>query len=79
MDDDHVHRDHCMDEIRQLIMCTGDTTPIRYVWNEEKGKIFGIAQTTHYCRNYKKLYQWGLENRADTNFKQTDNPYEDPE
>ncbi|EMF12706.1 uncharacterized protein SEPMUDRAFT_44288 [Sphaerulina musiva SO2202] len=53
------HRDHCLDYIRQGIMCAGDATfePLT-----EAG-INGMG-ATHQCRDFDKLFAWGYSNRS---------------
>ncbi|EKG16321.1 hypothetical protein MPH_06448 [Macrophomina phaseolina MS6] len=53
------HRDHCLDYIRQAIMCAGDVTfePL-----DEAG-VHGMG-TTHRCRNFERIFSWTYERRS---------------
>lgn len=55
-----LHRDHCLDYIRQAIMCNGDTT---FEFVTEVG-INGMG-VTHQCRDFEKLFSWAYEHRSD--------------
>lgn len=62
MSDEEIvfHRDHCLDYIRQGIMCAGDTTfePLTSVG------INGMG-ATHRCRNFEGIFSWAYEHRSD--------------
>lgn len=62
MSDEEItfHRDHCLDYIRQAIMCAGDTTfePLTNVG------INGMG-ATHQCRNFEQIFSWAYEHRSD--------------
>ena len=55
-----AHRDHCLDYIRQAIMCAGDSTfePLTVVG------INGMG-ATHQCRNFERLFSWAYDHRSD--------------
>lgn len=57
--------DHCIDYIRQALMCHGDVTPIPLYWKEydESGAPTRYEtnwEVTHTCRNWDVLYKWAL-------------------
>jgi hypothetical protein len=55
------HRDHCLDYIRQALMCAGDSTfePLH------KAGINGMG-AVHRCRNFERMFTWAYEHRSDT-------------
>lgn len=55
-----AHRDHCLDYIRQAIMCAGDSTfePLTMVG------INGMG-ATHQCRNFDRIFSWAYDHRSD--------------
>ncbi|KAM7215684.1 protein of unknown function (DUF3328) domain containing protein [Rhypophila decipiens] len=59
-DEVEFHRDHCLDYIRQGIMCAGDFTlePLTEVG------INGMG-ATHQCRNFERMFSWAYEHRSD--------------
>jgi hypothetical protein len=54
------HRDHCLDYIRQALMCHADATfePLTSVG------INGMG-ATHQCRDFDKIFSWAYEHRSD--------------
>jgi hypothetical protein len=50
---------HCLDIIRQQLMCTADTGVLGQVWwNVEKPTPFVDFNTQHRCKNFDALRQW---------------------
>jgi len=62
MDSEEIefHRDHCLDYIRQAIMCNGDVTfePLTQVGINGMGAI-------HQCRDFDRIFSWAYEHRSD--------------
>lgn len=52
-----VHRDHCLDQIRQSLMCFGDLSPAPFAaW---EGFHLSIAEgRTHTCRKWEGISDW---------------------
>jgi len=57
------HMDHCIDTIRQTLMCSGDITPLVWAWDEEKNMTLGRTDTVHVCRDFGKIQEWAEEHR----------------
>ncbi|EJP70448.1 uncharacterized protein BBA_00078 [Beauveria bassiana ARSEF 2860] len=60
------HLDHCLDYLRQAIMCTGDTTlemVIKDDSGEFKAEIDGWG-TVHECRSWHMLFEFAERQRA---------------
>ncbi|KAE8356752.1 hypothetical protein BDV28DRAFT_163765 [Aspergillus coremiiformis] len=59
------HWDHCIDSIRQTLMCHADVSPIPFHINVPARKgIFPRLATTHTCRNFTKIQDWAKERFA---------------
>lgn len=56
-----IHLEHCIDNLRQTIMCYSDISTIPWKWNERVGAEFPDAHTTHVCRDFDRLTEWMLE------------------
>lgn len=54
------HRDHCLDYIRQAIMCQGDTT---FEILTSVG-VNGMG-ATHKCRDFDGIFSWAYAHRSD--------------
>ncbi|KZS89689.1 hypothetical protein SISNIDRAFT_224893 [Sistotremastrum niveocremeum HHB9708] len=55
------HTDHCVNIIRENIMCNADITPNVWQWNEERQVIFPHFDTIRTCRNFDAIYDWAKE------------------
>ncbi|KAF2663827.1 hypothetical protein BT63DRAFT_460949 [Microthyrium microscopicum] len=56
-----LHRDHCLEQIRQYIMCAGDLTPIPTKFYSGLGRNYVDSDYPHTCRNFQKLHDWVLD------------------
>ncbi|KAK7471275.1 hypothetical protein VKT23_002683 [Stygiomarasmius scandens] len=54
------HMDHCIDALRQTIMCASDITPIAWRWNYARGMIMRDASVVHQCRDFDKVKEWAM-------------------
>ena len=57
--------DHCIDMIRETIMCSSDVTPITYYDNEavpERRLPMPDFPTVHTCRNFEEILSWNNDN-----------------
>ncbi|KAK9771978.1 putative Cyclochlorotine biosynthesis protein O [Seiridium cardinale] len=59
------HFDHCIDYLRQVIMCHGDITPITFEWNTELNTYLAHHSTEHVCRNFEALFHWAHSRAAE--------------
>lgn len=57
--------DHCIDLLRQAIMCTGDMGLMTYNWVLDAPAMFPDFDTKHRCRNFDKLLKWGERTMID--------------
>lgn len=59
------HEYHCIDYIRQSIMCSGDTTlDFAELHDDGTRRGFSGAGSTHQCRDWDSIVDWAVENRA---------------
>jgi len=68
------HVDHCVDYLRQFIMCAGDVTPVTSNWVQTHHSPHPDFNTLHKCRNFDKLLEWVEEHDQGGVPKQTPNP-----
>jgi hypothetical protein len=56
---------HCLDILRQQLMCTIDTGVLGQVWwNKEAPTAFPDFNTRHMCRNFEGVRMWAFEGQA---------------
>ncbi|KAI0202339.1 hypothetical protein F4808DRAFT_458938 [Astrocystis sublimbata] len=66
MDSYTAHIEHCVDSLREALMCTSDLTPFPLVWNSKyRRPNFHFTVTEHTCRNFEKIRDWAVEHDAD--------------
>ncbi|KAG4438913.1 hypothetical protein IFR05_005593 [Cadophora sp. M221] len=57
-----LHLEHCVDALRQAVMCSVDTTPHPWVWSEgedgEVGQVKEVASIAHTCRDFDSVREW---------------------
>ncbi|KAH7060464.1 hypothetical protein B0J12DRAFT_565822, partial [Macrophomina phaseolina] len=52
------HLEHCVDALRQHIMCASDVTPHPWMWNAHDGEVKEVAYIMHTCRNFSAIQDW---------------------
>ena len=53
----HIHTDHCVDSIRQTLMCGADISSI--VWVRDSDNIIRPeGRVAHSCRNFDRIAEW---------------------
>ncbi|KAJ3556366.1 hypothetical protein NM688_g2066 [Phlebia brevispora] len=58
---DHVA--HCLDILRQGIMCAADISPIVYDWDEERQKTIPMLSIGHSCRKWDNIVDWARDHQ----------------
>ena len=58
------HLDHCIDSVRQSLMCSSDISTITWTWDEEDQMSKPQADMIHTCRDFEAIRDWGLKNQA---------------
>ncbi|KAI9042937.1 uncharacterized protein KD926_004728 [Aspergillus affinis] len=59
------HIDHCIDSVRQSVMCHSDIAPIPWTWDEKSGSAKGKLTGHHTCRDFEAIRQWAREHHAE--------------
>lgn len=62
-----VHTTHCLDIIRQVLMCNPDVGVLGQVWwqpeDEDSPSAFVDFNTVHRCRDYEAVRAWAEANQ----------------
>lgn len=58
---DENHRDHCIDILRQTLMCYSSLDLVTYNWVEGQPGPFPDFNINRRCRDHKKLLEWQEE------------------
>ncbi|PCH36658.1 hypothetical protein WOLCODRAFT_82383, partial [Wolfiporia cocos MD-104 SS10] len=53
-----IHLDHCLEMMRQIMMCTGDVGTITFDWVRGHKSPYPNFNTRHMCRNWDHLLEW---------------------
>lgn len=53
--------DHCLDQVRQALMCSADVSVVHYAWSDIVQGVRPRVDNQHTCRNYSKLLDWASE------------------
>ncbi|KAF9554911.1 hypothetical protein CPC08DRAFT_821399 [Agrocybe pediades] len=56
------HLDHCVEIIRQNLMCSADVGMLTYEWVKGFSVPYPDFNTQHQCRNFEKILKWGMDN-----------------
>lgn len=59
-----VHVDHCIDSLRELLMCEGNMTPLPIEWSKTGQRINPNYAQRHICRDFGALKAWTQERVA---------------
>ncbi|KAF7341323.1 hypothetical protein MVEN_01868600 [Mycena venus] len=65
------HVSHCVDWIRESIMCHSDTSVIVWQWNERVQQSTPKARIPHTCRNFEPIREWGRQNEITVDYNDT--------
>ncbi|KAL1747969.1 hypothetical protein HDZ31DRAFT_60839 [Schizophyllum fasciatum] len=52
------HLNHCIDSIRQSLMCSSDISVNVWQWSEHYEFVAGRVNVAHSCRSFDKLREW---------------------
>lgn len=56
--------DHCIEMLRQVIMCNTDVNLIPTQWVHGRDRPYPNFNTKHVCRNYEAILQWAIEHQV---------------
>ena len=55
------HLNHCIDALRQFVMCQGDVGVSSFNYPFNDGDPWPDYSTPHTCRNFESIRQWGVD------------------
>ncbi|MCJ1377068.1 hypothetical protein MMC17_000158 [Xylographa soralifera] len=69
--DDHGHARHCLDKVREALMCSADTTTeVGYPRLDADGEVVAWdvddKEVTHQCRDWNAIKSWLYDNRLNS-------------
>lgn len=56
-----MHWSHCIENIRQSLMCSVDISPIVWQWVDRVQEVRVVGNIIHTCRSFDKVRDWALE------------------
>ena len=59
--DNQYHNEHCIDMLRQSIMCHADTSPMTMRWGTSDKVPLGNTSSQHECVNWHRIDEWARE------------------
>jgi hypothetical protein len=59
------HLDHCLDNLRELVMCKADISLYTYDWIDNYRKPYPNFNIQHECRNFDAVNDWAKEHSFD--------------
>ncbi|KAF2102662.1 hypothetical protein NA57DRAFT_71651 [Rhizodiscina lignyota] len=60
------HLDHCIDSLRQGLMCTADVTPVVFHHNaDDPYHIFPQIWSTRTCRDFDRIKEWAIDRQIE--------------
>ncbi|KAL8660536.1 MAG: hypothetical protein Q9202_006459 [Teloschistes flavicans] len=62
-----THVDHCIEILRQKLMCDADVGVITYNWVAIRGLPWPNFNVVHQCRNFDGVVEWGKRHNAPYN------------
>ncbi|KAH8690237.1 hypothetical protein BGW36DRAFT_433189 [Talaromyces proteolyticus] len=60
-----IHIDHCIDNLRQNLMCKGDVSLVTFSWVPNDRAPKPNFEVEHECVNWQRLDNWAKEHRFD--------------
>ncbi|KAG4257535.1 hypothetical protein FPRO03_13908 [Fusarium proliferatum] len=65
------HDTHCLDTLRQLVMCHAETGVLGQLWvrqsNNKSPQAFPDFNTRHICKDYEKIRKWAKKHQVPPN------------
>ncbi|KAL0768502.1 hypothetical protein CaCOL14_009477 [Colletotrichum acutatum] len=56
-----LHWDHCVDILRQSIMCSADITPTPFYYRARDDNVYSTLATRHHCRSFDSVKEWAKD------------------
>ena len=61
-----IHVDHCVDTLREVLMCHGDIALHTYTWKERYRRPWPNFNIDHECRKWASIHDWAVANNIDS-------------
>ncbi|UNI22937.1 hypothetical protein JDV02_008781 [Purpureocillium takamizusanense] len=65
------HLSHCLDALREAVMCASDISVITWKWNSKAQKSLGHGDIVHSCRSFEDIRDWSARHKATLKFDNT--------
>ncbi|KAL5513654.1 hypothetical protein ACEPAH_4053 [Sanghuangporus vaninii] len=62
------HARHCLDAIRQSLMCNADIATYVWQWDAEDNMVKPTGNVVHTCRDFERIVDWAKGHRIRTHF-----------
>ncbi|KAF2164075.1 hypothetical protein M409DRAFT_25423 [Zasmidium cellare ATCC 36951] len=62
--DVQVHVGHCLDAMRQVVMCNADTDVVPLLWFTEQGRTISDFARNKQCRNFESVTAWSEKHQV---------------
>ena len=59
------HVDHCLDSLRQVVMCGADVSLITYDWLDNYAAPYPNFDVVHQCRSFEAVDKWANQHALD--------------
>ncbi|KAI0126716.1 hypothetical protein BJ170DRAFT_629692 [Xylariales sp. AK1849] len=69
------HMDHCIENLRQSLLCQGDMSPYRYEWQPTNDMPKPFARMEHICVEWDKVMDWAEQRSFSIEDGLLQNPY----
>jgi len=63
-----AHLTHCVDGIRQSLICSADISLIVWKWIESENQVMPRNDVVHSCRNFDKIAEWAKSHMWEIDF-----------
>ncbi|KAI9711040.1 MAG: hypothetical protein M1820_002478 [Bogoriella megaspora] len=58
------HWDHCIDFLRQYVMCNAETNVVTHLWVGDSDEPAPMDRNPRKCRDWNRIHQWQLDRQA---------------
>lgn len=55
------HIDHCINAIRESLMCSADITPNVFLWDDRVERVVPAFDVVHECKDFESVKEWAVE------------------
>ena len=59
------HLMHCVNSLREKLMCHADVAPLSWQWSEAEDGLRVYSDVPHQCRDFSAVLEWGKEHAYD--------------